>query len=70
MRFVPSHERLKSEAERASAFFAYPGLTVAVDWHGLYGSIACIQWSQLFTSRDRLFYFGGTSDTDNNMGYH
>ena len=70
MRFVPSHERLESEAEQTSAFSTYPGSTVAVDWHGIYGSAACFQWSRLFTSRDGLFHFGGTSDTYDDMGYH
>ena len=45
MHFVPSHKGLESKAERASAFLAYPRLTVAVDQHGLYGSTAHIQWS-------------------------
>ena len=45
MRFVPSHEGLKSKAKWAFAFLTYPGSTVAVNWHGLYGSTAHIQWS-------------------------
>ena len=43
MCFVPSHEGLESKAEWASAFLTYPGSTMAVDWHGLYGSTAHIQ---------------------------
>ena len=38
MCLVPSHERLESEAKQASAFPTYPGLTMAVNQHGLYGS--------------------------------